>query len=321
MQALADRLPLVATDALRFVGRGLARPECVLACASGRLYVSDRRGGVTAIDPDGEQRLIGSSTLVPNGIALCRDGSFLVSNLGADGGLWRIDGDGTVTPWLLEVEGERLPRVNFVTADPDGRVFACVSALHTGDDYPVDDRTGFILVVDEAGARIVADGLQYTNECRLDPSGRWLYVNETFGRRVTRFAVTAQGALHDREAYAEFGRGDFPDGLALDAEGGVWIVCVGSNRVYRVAPDRTVETILDDSVGAIVAELEAAFEARRLTRPLLSAARGTTLRNISSIAFGGPDLRTAYLGCLGGDALASFRAPVAGVRPVHWTWS
>jgi hypothetical protein len=43
------------------------------------------------------------------------------------------------------------------------------------------------------------------------------------------------------------------------------------------------------------------------------------LQNISSLAFGGADRRTAYLGCLLGDRLACFRAPVAGHPPPHWT--
>ena len=55
---------------LSFVGHDLERPECVLACASGRLFVSDGRGGVTTIAPDGTQHMIGQSSLVPNGIAL-----------------------------------------------------------------------------------------------------------------------------------------------------------------------------------------------------------------------------------------------------------
>lgn len=63
-----------------FAGHDLARPECVLATASGRLYTSDRRGGVQVIEPDGSQRLIGASpALLPNGIALLRDGSFLIA--------------------------------------------------------------------------------------------------------------------------------------------------------------------------------------------------------------------------------------------------
>ena len=50
---------------LSFVGHDLARPECVLACASGRLYASDMRGGVVVIEPDGTQRRIGDESARP----------------------------------------------------------------------------------------------------------------------------------------------------------------------------------------------------------------------------------------------------------------
>lgn len=305
-----------------FVGRDLARPESVLTTASGRLYMSDRRGGVQVIEPDGSQRLIGAApALMPNGIALLRDGSFLIANLGPDGGIWRITPDGHTAPYLLEVEGQPLPRVNYVCVDALERVWACVSASDGGDRYPIDAKTGIIILQDARGARVVADGLQYTNECRLDASGNYLYVNETFGRRLTRFALTGDGALQERETVAQFnGRGDIPDGLALDAEGGVWVVCVGSNRVYRVAPDGRVETMIDDADPACTDVLEAAFEARTLTRPQLSAARGRRLHNVTSIAFGGPDFKTAYMGCLAGTALARFRSPLAGLPPAHWHW-
>ena len=306
---------------ITYVGHDLQRPECVLACASGRLYMSDGRGGVTTIAPDGEQRLIGKSDVLPNGIALCRDGSFLVANLGAGGALWRIDAEGETTPYVTEVDGRTLPGVNFVGLDVQERVWISISAHSTGEAYPVQAKTGYIILMDKAGARIVADGLQYTNECRVDPSGRYLFVNETFGRRLTRFRIRTDGSLHERETYAEFDRGDFPDGLTLDVEGGVWVMCVGSNRVYRVDADRSIETVVDDSVAEIVDKLEAAYEAETLRRPDLGAAKGPRLSNISSLAFGGADLRTAYLGCLKGASLASFRSPVAGVQQVHWHWS
>ena len=304
-----------------YVGHDLQRPECVLACASGRLYMSDGRGGVTTIAPDGEQARIGESNLVPNGIALCRDGSFLVANLGPGGALWRIDAQGEAAPYLTEVDGRTLPGVNFVGLDMQERIWVSISAHSTGEAYPVNATTGYIILIDQAGARIVGEGLQYTNECRVDPSGNYLFVNETFGRRLTRFRIKADGSLYDRETYAEFERGDFPDGLTLDAEGGVWVMCVGSNRVYRVDASRNIETVLDDSVPEIVDKLEAAYETETLRRPDLGAAKGPRLSNISSLAFGGADLRTAYLGCLKGTSLASFRSPVAGVPQVHWHWS
>ena len=310
-----------AEPELRFVGHDLQRPECVLACASGRLFMSDGRGGVTTIAPDGTQQRIGQSSIVPNGIALCRDGSLLVANLSSEGGVWRIGVDDQVTPFLREIDGRVLPRVNFVGLDMSERLWICVSALAMDEVYPIHAKTGFIALADKAGTRIVADGLQFTNECRIDADSRHLYVNETFGRRLTRFTIAQDGTLRDRETFAEFSRGDFVDGLTLDADGGIWVVCVGSNRVYRVGQDRRVETVIDDSVPETVEKLEAAFESATLTRPALSSAAGRRLRNPSSLAFGGSDLRTAYLGCLNGTSLASFRSPVAGLPQVHWNWS
>ena len=315
-------MPLFSVEPeITYVGHDLQRPECVLACASGRLYMSDGRGGVTTIAPDGAHARIGSSHLVPNGVALCRDGSFLVANLGPGGALWRIDALGEAKPYLTEVDGRTLPGVNFVGLDMQERIWISISAHSTGEAYPVHAKTGYIILIDKAGTRVVGEGLQYTNECRVDPSGKYLFVNETFGRRLTRFRIAADGSLHDRETYAEFARGDFPDGLTLDAEGGVWVMCVGSNRVYRVDTDRNIETVLDDSVPDIVDKLEAAYATATLRRPDLGAAKGARLSNISSLAFGGADLRTAYLGCLKGTSLASFRSPVAGVAQVHWLWS
>lgn len=302
-------------------GRDLARPECVLATASGRLFVSDRRGGVTCIEPDGRQHRLGTSALVPNGIALQRDGSFLVADLGEEGGVWRIDAQGSVQPWLMEFEGRRLPRVNYVTTDEHDRTWICVSALSTGDRYPLNEASGFVLLHDKAGLRLVADALHYTNEIRFHPDGRTVYVNETFGRRLSRLRMASDGQLSDRVTVAQFGPGDFPDGLALDAEGGIWVVCVGSNRVYRVLPDGQKQLLVDDAVPECVDQLERAFTAGELTRPMLGGARGRTLANITSLAFGGPDMRSAFMGSLAGDSIVTFRSPVAGLRPAHWHWA
>lgn len=320
-ESLRADAPAGGAPALTSCFSGLHRPESVLAHSSGHLFVSDQRGGVLRIAPDGRQHLSGESKLIPNGIAMERAGSFLVANLGVDGGVWRIQPDGAVSPWLTELDGHPLGRVNFVANDAQERIWICISATDGGDRYPLDSATGTIILSDASGTRVVADGLHYTNECRPSPDGRFMYVNETFGRRLSRFRIQADGQLKDRETVAEFGEGDFPDGLALDVEGGVWVVCVGSNRLYRVAPDGRRHTVIDDADPDCASQLEAAFAAGTLDRPQLSGARGRRLSNVTSIAFGGSDRRTAYLGCLAGDSLASFRSPVAGVMPVHWDWT
>ena len=332
IDSLRPEAPVKPAEGLESIFSGLQRPECVLTHSSGSVFVSDRRGGVLRIHRDGTQHLIGGlgvignsnpadgPPLLPNGIAMQRDGAFLVANLGEQGGVWHITADGAASPWLTEVDGRAVHRVNFVVNDALGRVWACISATDGSDAYPLHTATGYIVLRDARGTRVVADGLHYTNECRVSSDGQFMYVNETFGRRLSRFRIGKAGELTGKETVATFGEGDFPDGLALDAEGGAWVVCVGSNRVYRIAPDGGKLTVIDDADPATAKQLEAAFVAGTLDRPQLSAARGRRLHNITSLAFGGADLRTAYMGCLAGDSLATFRSPVAGLQPVHWNW-
>ena len=151
-------------DGLASRGAGLQRPESVLANARGSLFVSDKRGGVLEIRPDGSQRLSGTSSLFPNGIAMQRGGNFLVANLEEHGGVWNIGTDGKVSPWLTEFEGRPLHRVNFVMNDVQGRVWACISATEGGDKYPLDSATGYVLMRDASGTRVVADGLHFPSE-------------------------------------------------------------------------------------------------------------------------------------------------------------
>jgi sugar lactone lactonase YvrE len=302
------------------------RPECVLANAAGDLFTADWRGGVAHLHADGRQSLyVGTGpdglALKPNGIALMRDGSFLLAHLGNDeGGVFRLQRDGQVAPWLQQVHGVDLPPTNFVVEDAAGRFWVTVSTRlkprARGYRRSCDD--GFIVRVDARGAAIAADGLGYTNEVAVHPSGQWLYVNETFARRLSRFALREDGSLGAREVVTEFGPGTFPDGLAFDEEGHAWVVSIVSNRLIRIAPDGRPTLWLEEADADHLAWVEAAFEAGTMGRPHLDGVPSRSLRNISSIAFSGADRRTAVLGCLLGERLATLRLPVAGVAPTHW---
>jgi sugar lactone lactonase YvrE len=305
-------------------GRNLHRPECVLCTKSGNLYVSDWRGGVTRIANDGQQEAFLSKDpsidLKPNGIALDRDGSFLIANLGDDGGIWRLERDGTLRPVLLDIDGVSLPPSNFVLIDRKGRIWITVSTRRVPRalGYRPDIDDGFIVLLDDRGPRIVADGLGYTNEIQFDASEEWLYVNETFGRRLSRFRIGTDGSLSGKETVTTFGYGVYPDGLAFDEEGGIWITSIVSNSVICISPDGSQQAVLRDAEPEHVKEVEEAFLSGRMDRPHLDNIESKKLRNISSLAFGGPDLRTACLGCLLGDSIMTFRSPIPGRRPFHW---
>ena len=312
--------------ALSFHGSGLNRAECVLSHRSGMLFCSDTTGGggVGIIGSDGTtDRILATdraSPLHPNGIALEPGGTFLIAHLGArdgaDGGVFRLYPDGRTEAVLTEIAGRPLPPTNFVQRDAKGRIWVCVSTrLHPRHlAYRPDADDGFVVLIDETGARIVADGLGYTNECVVDVEAGLFFVNETFGRRISRYRIAADGSLHDREIVATFGAGVFPDGLARDVEGGLWVTSVVSNRLIHVAPDGVQTVVIEDSDAAHVAWVEAAFLAGEMGRPHIDRAPPTRLGNLSSLAFGGSDLRTGYLGSLAGSALPCLRMPVGPIR-------
>ena len=321
--------------ALGWMGAGLQRPECVLATSAGDLYMADWRGGVAHLRPDGTQALYtgllpSRAEPRPNGIALLQDGSFLFAHLGAEhGGVYRLWLDGRIEPWLLKVQGHSLPPTNFVLPDGLGRTWVTVSTRQRPRalGYRRSCGDGFIVCVQADGqAQVVADGLGYTNEVAVHPSGDWLYVNETFARRLSRFALHdrhGQVSLGAKEVVCEFGPGTFPDGLAFDEAGGAWVVSIVSNRLIRVAPDGTQTLWLQDSDPDHLAWVETAFDEERMDRQHLDQVKSRVLRNISSLAFTGADRRTAVLGCLLGESLASWALPVelpAGLPPAHWTF-
>jgi sugar lactone lactonase YvrE len=311
----------------RFVGDDLDRPECVLALATGELLVSDWRGGVSMFCGDGGDRrgmyIEGNpSGVLPNGFALNPDGTVLVANLGDSGGFWQLQPDGEMTPYLVELDGEPIPPANFVLNDHQGRTWMTVSTRLTPRDraYRQDVADGFILLEQEGQARLAADGLGYTNEVQVDPSGEWLYVNETFARRTSRFRIGPRSQLGPRETVCEYGAGTFPDGLCFDVEGAFWVTSIISNRVIRVTPEGEQQLLLEDADREHLVWVEEAYQANELGRPHLDQVRSRHLQNISSLAFGGDDLKTIYLGCLLGRRIASFRSPVKGMAPAHWHW-
>jgi hypothetical protein len=259
----------------------------------------------------------------PNGLALEPGGFFLLADLGAEtGGVFRLFPDGTVEPVVTELDSRPFPPTNYAHRDERGRLWITVSTRRVPRNlgYRPDIDDGFIVLAASGTVRVVADELGYTNECLLSPDGHFLYVNETFTRKLSRFPVRTDGSLGAKEVVATFGTGTYPDGLTFDAEGGVWITSIVSNRVIRVDRAGRQEIILEDADLDHVAWTEAAYQAGELGRLHLDAVASRCLKNISSLAFGGSDLRTAYLGCLLGDSIASFESPVAGYPPAHWSY-
>ncbi len=318
-------------DAVATIGSGLKRPECVVAHQSGLIFVPswEGTGGISIVKagaPSIEIRgvLPSGADLKPNGIALEPGGSFLTAHLGLEhGGIYRLHSNGSVEPVVTELDGRDIPPTNFVTLDRRGRIWLSVSTTVAPrwNDYRSDAKSGFIAVLDRHGARIVADGLAYANEFALSKDERYLYVNETFGRRTSRFTIGVTGSLSERTIMAEYGSGIFPDGIALDGEAGFWITSPVSNYVLHVDCRGRQSIALHEFIPGHIDQAEESFRNAKFSRAHFETTPAKTLRNISSLAFGGSDLRTAYLGSLLGDRIPCFKTDTPGLRMPHFDYS
>ena len=98
-----------------------------------------------------------------------------------------------------------------------------------------------------------------------------------------------------------------PDGHFLMSNlgdsGGVWCATVMNNRLVRVASGGSQQVVLEDCDEAEIARGMGHWRAGYFTRDDMNIGAPRTLANIASITFGGPDLRTGYLGSLFGDSV------------------
>lgn len=291
------------------------------------MVVANGAGGYSVVEPGARVRhvlvdLPGGRRYVPNGIALAQTGHVLFADLGAvEGGIFSINGDGLLEPVIETIGGDPIPPSNFVVNDKQGRLWFTVSTRRSPRTaaWSHDVADGYIAVSDARGTRIVADNIGYANEIAFSPDGRWVYVNETYNQRTSRYPLGADATLGPKEVVASYGGGDFPDGLTFDAHGGAWVTCIGSNRLILLRPDGIQQVVLEDTDDVYARTLGEKLRGNSLSQADMSTAGRSRLGNISSLAFGGPSLRTAYLGCLLGTCIRAFDSPVAGLPPIHWT--
>jgi len=328
----------VERSLVKTIGTDLQRPECILAKSDGTLIVADARGGVMYIDPDGQQRLVVptraadtsseagfedryvlSKGSLPNGLALLENGDIMIANWGTDH-VELMTRDGELRTLFTEIDGQPIGKANFVMRDSKGRVWLTVTTRTNPwtDSINSGVLDGYIALIDDKGIRIVAEGFGGTNEIRFDAQEEWLYVVESNARRISRLRVADDGSLYDREIYGPAQLEGFPDGFAFDAHGNLWITLIMSDKLIALTPEGEVLTLLDDSNPEATAALNRHYADKTLTPAIMQAAKGTLAPWMASLTFGGPDLRTVYLGSLMGTTIPYFRSPVPGLPLIHW---
>ncbi|WP_295561004.1 SMP-30/gluconolactonase/LRE family protein [uncultured Sphingomonas sp.] len=199
---------------------------------------------------------------------------------GLQSGLYRFDpADGTFRPHATPDGHPTHNRLNDAATDSHGRIW-----FGTMDDGESAD-TGRLFT--HHGGAIRCSGLPavtITNGPAVH--GATLYHTDTLGKTIWRATIRDDGTLGPEERFVTIEEGaGWPDGSVADADGCLWVALWGGWGVRRYDP-----------AGQLMGTVR------------LPAS------NITKIAFGGPDLRTAYATSArkGLDAAALAEQPEAG---------
>lgn len=141
----------------------------------------------------------------------------------------------TLTP-LFDIEADKTDnRLNDAKVDPHGRLWT--GTMH----MPFNQKAAALYRIDaDMSVHQVDAPYLCTNGPGFSADGRRMYHNETADRITYQFDVAADGALSNKRVFTTFGDGDgSPDGITVDAQGGIWIAHYNGARVTRFKPDGT----------------------------------------------------------------------------------
>lgn len=224
-----------------------------------RLYFADIEGKtLRSYDPvsDAHEIVLSGETVAD--VTIQANGSLLLFQ--AAGRISRLV-DGRTVPVRPDIAEDHATRFNDVFADPEGRVYCGTmpSDERSGRLYRLDPDGTLTVVIEDAG---VSNGMGITTDLRH------FYHTNTTRRTITRYPyVRATGDLGLGEIVVQIAADseDHPDGMTLDADDRIWSASYGGGRITHYEADGTLIGTVD-------------FPARKMT----------------SIAFAGDDLTTAY---------------------------
>ncbi len=226
---------LQGTGVVETLVDGLAFPECP-RWHDGELWLSEKRAGrVLAISAEGTARTVAEVPGGPGGIGWTPSGELLVLDMTARTLLRQGEG-GLET--VAELGDLTVGRCNDMIVDGRGRAYVGHFGYDLLGGAPPAPAT-LVLVEPDGSARTVADDLHFPNGCALSSDGTTLLVAESAAGRITAFTVEADGSLSGRRVFAALD-GVVPDGIALDAAGGLWVSDPVGCALVRVEPGGAV---------------------------------------------------------------------------------
>ncbi|MFP6745697.1 MAG: SMP-30/gluconolactonase/LRE family protein [Alphaproteobacteria bacterium] len=176
---------------------------------------------------------------------------------------------GVATPIVEPEAGRDDLCFNDGKVDRQGRFV--VGSMHTGASEPLGAL--YRLDADLGCSSVDGDYICSNGPC-WSPDGATLYVTDTYAEAIFAYDYdTATGAVDNRRTFHSIkGSDGYPDGGTVDAEGHVWSVQFGAGKIRRIAPDGTVERVIELPV-----------------------------QSVASLTFGGADHDVLYVTSIGGE--------------------
>ncbi|MFQ3314866.1 MAG: sugar lactone lactonase YvrE [Candidatus Poriferisodalaceae bacterium] len=206
----------------------------------GKLWFSDfYRHGIFTVDVSGKEELILEVPSQPSGLGWLPSGDLIFVSM-LDRSLKRLSSDGQVH-LHADLSGIATGPCNDMVVSSDGTAYVGNFGFDEGEDYAQAS-----LAIVYADGRVLAgpSGFDFPNGTVIDPAGRRLIVAESYGRRLTAFSIEENGALTDRREFADLGK-RVPDGICLDAQGGIWVADPRNRSCFRVLEGGEVTEVIE----------------------------------------------------------------------------
>ncbi|CAB4607467.1 unannotated protein [freshwater metagenome] len=223
----------------------------------GRLWYSDFYDrAVHAIDLDGNDERIVEVAGQPSGLGWLANGDLLISSM-IERKVLRWDGS-NLSPYadlsdrftwhgndMLVDSADRAYVGNFGF---DYETFLQVHGFEGLLGEPGPTPAAICMIDRDRSVTVVAEDMIFPNGMVLTPDGKTLICAETLALRLTAFDVASDGTLSNRRVWADLSEQlGAPDGIALDAEGAVWIAAASTPRAMRIAEGGEVLEAIETS--------------------------------------------------------------------------
>jgi sugar lactone lactonase YvrE len=265
-------MSVITTAPLEVVAAGFTMTEGP-RWHDGRLYFSDMQAGeVIAVDEAGRTELLARFDDKPSGLGFLPDGDLLIVLMRSGKVMRRNAMSGQVT-LHADISGYNLYEVNDMAVDREGRAY--VGQLGGSHESGRPTPPSPLIVIEPGGATgIAAPDMMGANGIALSPDGKRLITAEAAAWRIAQFDIGPGGTLSGRRLFADL-KTCCPDGICLDAEGGVWAAI----PFDKEAADKRGRGVLRIEEGGRVTHLAPTEPGRVALACML----------------GGPDLKTLYV--------------------------